>query len=117
MGTECDRGGEHCIRSHRFRSQDQPATLEAQIMFDADKLDVLGAFGVARTIGYALQAGQPIFAQPSEKFLLSGEKEPGEPHSAYHEYLFKLRRVKERLFTESRQGDRRVRDQLLRSIF
>jgi uncharacterized protein len=91
---------EHCIRSHRFRSQEEPKTLEAKILFDADKLDVVGAFGVARTIGYAIQAKTPIFSEPSEQFMIDGCKEPGELHSAYHEYLFKLRRVKEMLFTE-----------------
>ena len=69
------------------------------IKIDADKLDVLGAIGVARTIAYAVQAGQPTYAAPSQRFLESGEKEPGEPHSAYHEYLFKLRRVRDRLNT------------------
>jgi uncharacterized protein len=91
---------EHCIRAHRFRSKESPQTLEAKILFDADKLDVVGAFGIARTIGYAIQAKTPIFSEPSEQFMIDGTKEAGELHSAYHEYLFKLRRVKERLYTE-----------------
>jgi len=90
---------QHCIRAHRYRGEEQPQTLEAQILFDADKLDVMGAFGAARTIGYAVQAGQPSFAEPSETFLESGNVESGEAHSAYHEYLFKLRHVRDRLFT------------------
>ena len=99
----------HCIRAHRFRGTERPASLEAQVLFDADKLDVMGAFGAARTIGYAVQAGQPIYAAPSERFLRTGETEAGEPHSAYHEYLFKLRRVRERLCTDAarRLGERR----------
>ena len=102
---------EHCIRAHRFRGQEQPRSLEAQVLFDADKLDVMGAFGAARTIGYALQAGTPIYAAPSKAFLESGKTEPGEAHSAYHEYLFKLRRVRERLYTEParRRGEQRHR--------
>ncbi len=90
----------HCIRAHRFRSVEAPGTTEAKILYDADKLDVLGAFGVARTIGYALQAGEPVFAEPSAAFRRSGEKQSGEPHSAYHEFLFKLRHVAGRLHTE-----------------
>ena len=31
----------------------------------------------------------------------TGEEEPGEPHSAYHEYLFKLSKIKDRLFTQT----------------
>ncbi len=100
-----------CIRSHRFRGRERPETLEAKILFDADKLDVMGAFGAARTIGYAVQAGTPIYAEPSASFLSTGTLEAGEQHSAYHEYLFKLRRVRERLQTEPgrRLGETRHR--------
>jgi uncharacterized protein len=107
----------HCIRAHRFRGKEAPASLEAKILFDADKLDVNGAFGAARTIGYALQAGQPLFAEPSERFLQEGEKEPGEPHSAYHEYLFKLRRIRERLHTEPAKHMGEHRHRVLCSFF
>ena len=74
---------QHCIRAHRFRDRSEPpATLEAKVLFDADKLDVLGAIGAARTIAYAILAGQPIHAPASEQFRQTGEKEPGEPHSS-----------------------------------
>lgn len=99
------RAVQHCIRSHRFRAKDeQPETLEARCLFDADKLDVLGAIGVARTIAYATLEGQPAFAEPSSKFLESRELEEGEPYSSYHEYLFKLRQVKDRLLTRTGQS-------------
>jgi uncharacterized protein len=93
---------QHCIRAHRFRGkEDAPETLEAKVLFDADKLDVLGAIGAARTIAYAALDGQPAYSEPSAQFLETGQKEPGEPHSSYHEFLFKLRNVKGRMFTHS----------------
>jgi uncharacterized protein len=93
---------EHCIRAHRFRhTEERPQTLEAQILFDADKLDALGAVGAARAIAYAVRAGKQFYWPPSEQFLASGREEAGEPHSAYHEYLFKLRKLKDRLYTSS----------------
>jgi uncharacterized protein len=93
---------QHCIRAHRFRDdREPPETLEARILFDADKLDAIGAIGVARAIAFSVRAGQPFFAPPSARYLDTGELEPGEPHSAYHEYLFKLRKLKDRLFTPS----------------
>ena len=106
-----------CVLSHRYRGQKRPESLEAKVLFDADKLDVVGAFGVARTIGYALQAGQPIFAEPSEQFQASGKPEPGEPHSAYHEYLFKLRKVKDRLHTEPARRWAAKRERVLVGFF
>lgn len=93
---------EHCIRAHRFRDDaERPQTLEAQVLFDADKLDAIGAIGVARAVAFAAREGQPAYARPSARFLESGQKEIGEQHSAYHEYLFKLVRLKERLYTLS----------------
>lgn len=108
---------EHCIHTHRYRNQEEPKTLEAKVLFDADKLDVLGAFGVARTIGYAVQARRPIFTEPSDHFLEEGIKEPEELHSAYHEYLFKLRHVKNRLFSEPAKRFAEQRHRLLTQFF
>jgi len=93
---------QHCIRAHRFRDHSEPpASLEAKILFDADKLDVLGAIGAARVIAYATLDGKPFYYPPSEQFLQTGQEEPNEPHSSYHEHLFKLRKVAERMFTAS----------------
>lgn len=92
---------QHCIRAHRYRGDEKPETLEAKVLFDADKLDVLGAIGAARAIGYASLAGTPWYAEPSRQFLESGREVEGEPHSAYHEHLFKLRKVRERMFTST----------------
>ncbi|MGH2626409.1 MAG: HD domain-containing protein, partial [Anaerolineales bacterium] len=107
----------HCIRAHRYRGREAPQTLEARVLFDADKLDVLGAFGIARTLGYAAQAGQPAYAPASRQFRDRGAAEPGEPHSAYHEYLFKLRHVAERLYTDPARRMAEERRVLLDAFF
>lgn len=38
----------HAIRTHRYSSKYRPETLEARILSDADKLDAIGAVGIAR---------------------------------------------------------------------
>lgn len=109
---------QHCIRAHRFRGDGElPQTPEARVIFDADKLDVLGAIGAVRVVAYATINGQPVYAQPSEQFLATGEKEAGEPHSAYHEYLFKLRKIKDRLHTRTARVIAEERDRYLAEFF
>lgn len=39
----------HAIKAHRFSTQLVPETLEAKILSDADKIDAIGAVGIART--------------------------------------------------------------------
>lgn len=112
------RAVQHCIRAHRFRDDSEPpATLEAQVLFDADKLDAIGAIGVARAVAYAVRAGQPVYAQPSEHFLLTGQTMAGEPHSAYHEFQFKLAQLKDRLFTPAAQAIAEQRHQEMTVFF
>ena len=109
---------QHCIRAHRYRdNREPPATIEAKVIFDSDKLDVLGAIGACRTAAYAAMDGQPFFAEPSAQFIATGEKLPGEPHSAYHEYLFKLSKIKDRLFTPTARALAEQRHAYLHDFF
>lgn len=103
---------QHCIRAHRFRDDsEQPQSLEAKVLFDADKLDAIGAIGAARAVAYAACHGMPAYAHVSRQFMASGILNEGEPHSAYHEYLFKLQKLRDRLYTPTARkiGDERHR--------
>lgn len=50
----------HCIESHSFSSGIRPETKEAKILSDADKLDAIGAIGVARAFLYSGENGRTI---------------------------------------------------------
>jgi uncharacterized protein len=109
---------QHCIRAHRFRGNSEvPATIEAKVLFDADKLDAIGAIGAARAVAYAARADQPVYARPSETFLSIGEKEPGEAHSAYHENIFKLSKIKSRMYTASGKAMAEERHRFMMTYF
>jgi uncharacterized protein len=108
----------HCIRAHRFRDQSEsPHTIEAMVMFDADKLDAIGAVGVARAIAYSIVAGSPIYAEPSRYFLETGKTETGESHSAYHEFIYKLSKIKSLLYTSTAMAIAEDRHQLMVAYF
>ena len=50
-----------CIAAHSFGSGPAPARIEEKILFDADKLDVTGAMGVARTLLYQALVGETLY--------------------------------------------------------
>jgi len=108
----------HCIRAHRFRNrEEEPNTLEAKVLFDADKIDAIGAVGIARAVSYAVRAGMDVYAPPSELYLSTGELAPGESQSVSHEYLFKLRHLKDRMFTKTGRSLAEERHDLMVNFF
>jgi uncharacterized protein len=89
------------IVAHRFRTGSPPESLEGRVLFDADKLDAIGAIGVARAFAYSGRAGKRLWAPVAEDYLerwRQGMAEPDE-HTAVHEFIVKLSRLKEQLFT------------------
>lgn len=52
----------HAIEAHRFSRGPEPQTLEAKILSDADKLDAIGAIGIARVFMYSGEHGRDIEA-------------------------------------------------------
>jgi uncharacterized protein len=85
----------HAIAAHRFRNEIAPETLEARVLFDADKLDTIGAVGVARAFAYGGLMNQPLWGEVSPDYQPGGE----EKHTPYHEFQYKLRHIKDRLHT------------------
>jgi uncharacterized protein len=87
-----------CINSHRYRKNNEPESMEAKILFDADKLDATGTIGIARTLAYKGIIGEPLYTIDKNGRILDGrqEKEP----SFFQEYNFKLRNVYNKFYTE-----------------
>ena len=97
--TEEDAGQvRDCIAAHRYRSGQPPQSIEARILFDADKLDVTGAMGVARTLMYEGAHNEPLYLLHPDGTLSDGDL-PGE-ESFLHEYCFKLSKLEPRFFTD-----------------
>jgi uncharacterized protein len=86
----------HCIRTHRFRQKAAPRTLEAGILFDADKLDSIGAVGIGRAFLFAGEVGARLHDPCVD---VRKTKAYTRDDTAYREFLVKLARVKDRMFT------------------
>jgi uncharacterized protein len=85
-----------CVRTHRYRGDDEPQSLEAKLLFDANKLDAAGAVGVARTLVYTGIVGRAIYA-PED---LAGDLPGRRTNSFVGEYRYKLQNVYDRLYTD-----------------
>jgi uncharacterized protein len=89
----------HAVAAHRFRTGPAPETLEAKVLHDADKLDAIGAIGVARAFAYGGHEGQRLWAEVPEGYQESQETRA--EHTPVHEYHLKLVRIRDRLLTGS----------------
>lgn len=72
----------HAIETHSFSTRREPKTLEAKVLSDADKLDAIGAIGVARA------------------FMFSGERGRSLEETLKH-FEEKLLKIKDYLYTET----------------
>ena len=89
----------HAVAAHRFRTGPSPQTLEAQVLHDADKLDAIGAIGVARAFAFGGYEGQRLWADVPPDYQES--QATRHQHTPVHEYQIKLSRIKDRLLTQS----------------
>ena len=70
--------------------------MEAQVVFDADKLDSIGAVGIGRSFHFAGRIGARLHNTMEEAL---GSASYSREDSAYREYLVKLRYIHERMLT------------------
>lgn len=82
------------IKTHRFDSSEKPTTLEGEILSDADKLDAMGAIGVARV------------------FMGTGERGGGLQDAIDH-FNAKLLKLKDMMYTNTAQGVAEKREKLM----
>jgi uncharacterized protein len=86
----------HCIGTHRFRKKAGRRSLEAKVLFDADKLDSIGATGIGRAFLFAGEIGARLHDSNIDP---ARTKPYTADDTAYREYLVKLKRIKDRVFT------------------
>ena len=99
-----------CIVSHRYKNEHQPKTLEAKILFDADKLDAAGAIGLARGFAWIGKNKAHIYKKAENindyiKENLNGGKINGRikdktKHSAHIEFEIKIKFLPDKLYTK-----------------
>jgi uncharacterized protein len=107
----------HCIIAHRFRTGNEPKSIEAKILFDSDKLDIIGATGIARSFMLAGQFRQRLTVnQELSEYLKSNTVENGRikdvsKHTPFIEYELKFKKIPNKLYTEKAKeiGQERIK--------
>lgn len=90
-----------CIATHRYRDQNPPRSLEAKCLFDADKLDSLGAVGIARAYLWLGERGGTVY-MPREKWEKTDfSSNRSEDDSLQREWHIKFRLIKDQLYTST----------------
>jgi len=86
-----------CIQAHSYRKGIPPQSVEAKILFDADKIDASGTVGIARTLIYCGQVSRPLYSLLPDGNISSGKGD--EIPSFFQEYKYKLESLYSRFYT------------------
>lgn len=98
---------EHAITAHSFSANIPCETIEAKVVQDADRLDGLGAIGVARCFSTSTLMQRPYY---DENDVLAENRAPDDKLFAVDHFFVKLFKTAETLQTKSAraEGARRV---------
>lgn len=97
FGVDFAQAVRACIETHRYRKSNPPQSVEAKILFDADKLDAAGAIGIARTLVYKGQTAEPLYSVDPDGSPLDGTNDTAP--SFFREYQFKLKNIYDCFYT------------------
>lgn len=108
----------HCIISHRYRNNNIPQTIEAKVLFDADKLDSIGAVGIGRDFLFAGYSKLALYTG-NEKKLVKLKKDYiyTIDDTAIMEYEFKLKNIKNKMLTKTGKEIAKERHNFMTSYF
>lgn len=101
-----------CIRDHAFSKGAAPRTREAAVLQDADRLDAIGAIGIARLFATSTEMMRPFYSS-SDPFCR--ERAPDDKQWGIDHCYRKLLRIEEGLHTATAREIARPRAEFLRA--
>ena len=104
------------IAAHRFRNDSPPQTVEEKVLYDADKLDAIGAIGVGRAFAYAGRTGQRLWSEVPADARATPLVDPAR-HSPSIEFAVKLSRLADALHTQTARAIAQERHAFMVAFF
>lgn len=104
----------YCIRTHSYSKRLIPSTLEGKILQDADRLDALGAIGIARTFSVG-GSEKRMFYNPADPFWKS-RRELNDREWTLDHFQTKLLRLKKSMHTKTAQEIAKKRSEFMESF-
>ena len=101
----------HAIHAHSFSADVPPESLEARVLQDADRLDALGAVGLARCLMLGGALGRPLYVSDDP---FCAHREPDDLASSIDHFYTKLLHLADRFQTESGRAEAHRRTAILR---
>lgn len=101
----------HAIEAHSFSANIPCRTLEAKVVQDADRMDALGAIGIARCLVVGGKFGLPLF-NPDDPFCEN--REPDERAWTIDHFYTKLFKLPATMQTEAGRQEAERRADLMR---
>jgi len=101
------------IRDHSFSKNAAPKTVEGRILQDADRLDALGAIGIARVFAVGGSEGRPLYS-PGDPFCRS--RSPDDRAWTVDHFYRKLLRLEKSMNTETGRSIAAERTAVLKSF-
>jgi uncharacterized protein len=103
---------EHAIHAHSYSANVEPRTIEAKVVQDADRLDALGAVGIARTLMLGGVLGKPLYdaAEPIPR-----RRAPDDRENAVDHFHVKLLHLAGRMQTASARAEAERRTAFMRA--
>jgi uncharacterized protein len=103
----------HAIAAHSFSAQIAPETVEAKVVQDADRLDAIGAIGIARAFIIGGQLGRPIY---DEADPFCQEREPDDFTATVDHFYTKLFKLVDTMQTDAGRREAQIRTQFMRGF-
>jgi len=102
----------HCIVAHSYSANVETETIEAAIVQDADRLDALGAIGIARCLQVSSKLGRALYSNDD---AFCAHREPDDSVYTIDHFFAKLLSLASTMKTASARAEAEVRSRFMRA--